>query len=533
MEAQVIKSFLPHLVTTISDCIYPVSDQCLAKGLISDSTYRTILQSTGTNDDKARNLLSSILVIIEADHADSSTCFEIFLSILNENLPPGSRGILSAMKKELNEISYKFKTIVPLGQRLGAVPSATELSSRCVTYQNSLVGRLEDSIRQHERACAEKRQLEEDLKSKSEEVEKLKHELKYQTPTSLIIATTESRISANEAEIMELKSRIEEVEFVIEDQGMKLKRSRNKMGMEMKALFEQLNEAVQDEIARVREGGRKREEEQASQLSQLAEEGEQYRMTLQKKEEEFRKMEEYKIYLEESIQKKELEHKKALKEEEEKHKTTLQQLEAKHQKALEGREAEIHERVQEKVQIREMKLQMELQDKDLRIKDLRLELKNSELDNDKKPKGAERSEQNKVVEDKDLEEYADKRKFKLHLPFSRKKGKDISTKDDYTPYGQLPLEAHSYEDRKQFKWRLPFSKKKGQDKCNGHNHIYEPLQLVNVVESHNRPAGGGLRLQLPPSKSTWSVVHDGDDMELVPSLNSTEVHVFINYGRKL
>ena len=258
MEARVIKNFFPELVTAIGDCIHPMSDQCLAKGLLSDSTYRKILQSTGTNDDKARILLSSILSITEGDHTDSSTCFELFLSALNESLPPGSKSILSAMKKELNEISCKYKEVVPLGQRM--ILSATEVSKRCVTQQESLFGRLEDSIRQHERACAEKRQLEEDLKSKSEEVEKLRHKLKYQTPAYLI-ATTENRISASEAEIKELKSRMEEVESVIEDHGMKLKHGRSKMNIEMKALFEQMNGMVYDEISRIKEGSRKREEE--------------------------------------------------------------------------------------------------------------------------------------------------------------------------------------------------------------------------------------------------------------------------------
>ena len=104
MEARVIKNFFPELVTAIGDCIHSMSDQCLAKGLLSDSTYRKILQSTGTNDDKARILLLSILSIIEGDH----TCFEIFLSALNESLPLGSTNhILSAMKKELNEMSCK------------------------------------------------------------------------------------------------------------------------------------------------------------------------------------------------------------------------------------------------------------------------------------------------------------------------------------------------------------------------------------------------------------------------------------------
>ena len=324
MEARVIKKFFPELVTAIGDCIHSVSDQCLAKGLLSDSTYRKILQSTGTNDDKARILLLSILSIIEGDH----TCFDIFLSALNESLPLGSTNhILSAMK---NEMSCKSKEIVPLSQRMSCqnkemvplgqrmVLSQTEVSKRCITLQEYLFG-LENSIRQHERACTEKRQLEEDLKSKSEEVEKLKHELKYEIPAYLI-ATTENRISASEAEIKELKNRMEEVESVIEDHGMKLKRGRSKMSIEMKTLFEQVNGMVHDEISRIKEGSRKREEEQASQLSLLAERGEQYKLTLQKKEEELRKKEgEYKTHLEETIQK-EIEHRKTLKEEEDMHK---------------------------------------------------------------------------------------------------------------------------------------------------------------------------------------------------------------------
>ena len=56
MEAQVIKSFLPDLVTAISDIVQPVSDQCLAKGLIPESVYKRVLESGGTSEDKARTL---------------------------------------------------------------------------------------------------------------------------------------------------------------------------------------------------------------------------------------------------------------------------------------------------------------------------------------------------------------------------------------------------------------------------------------------------------------------------------------------
>ena len=48
-----IKSLLPDLVTAISDRVQPVSDQCLAKGLIPDSVYKRVLESRGTSEDKA------------------------------------------------------------------------------------------------------------------------------------------------------------------------------------------------------------------------------------------------------------------------------------------------------------------------------------------------------------------------------------------------------------------------------------------------------------------------------------------------
>ena len=55
MEADVIMKFLADLVNTTSDCVQAVSDQCLAKGLITESIYRRrILESGGTSEDKAR-----------------------------------------------------------------------------------------------------------------------------------------------------------------------------------------------------------------------------------------------------------------------------------------------------------------------------------------------------------------------------------------------------------------------------------------------------------------------------------------------
>ena len=452
MEAKVVENFFPNLVTAISDHIHSVSDHCLAKGLITNTVYKTVLQSSGTNDDKARTLMVSVLSIIEADHADSSTCFGLLLTILNETLPPQSKGILSAMKKELTEISYTYKAMVPRGQTR-AVPSATELSRRCVTQQDSLVGRLEDSIRQHERACAEKNRLEEDLKSKSQENEKLKNELevlKCQTTPLYLLSATESRLSGSEAEIKELKRRIEEVESVIEDHGMKLKRGKSRMSMEMKALFEQLAELAHNEIAALR----RREEEQAS---LLAEREEQLKMTLQKKDEELltltrakdeelrKKEEEYKTRLEETIQKEKSEHTIVLKEQEVKHKITLNEAEAKHQKALDGRETEIQERVLEKIQMREMQHIMELQDKDLKIKDL--ELKNTE---------------HQPATTRKLR--AKKRKFKW--TFKRKKNNSQPEEDTislgYDPlatYSGLPIQDQKQDQYSSRSWTPPSSQR--------------------------------------------------------------------------
>ena len=58
-----ITSFLPRLITAISDIVQPVSDQCLAKGLIPDSVYKRVLESGGTSEDKARILILAVKTV--------------------------------------------------------------------------------------------------------------------------------------------------------------------------------------------------------------------------------------------------------------------------------------------------------------------------------------------------------------------------------------------------------------------------------------------------------------------------------------
>ena len=58
------------------------------------------------------------------------------------------------------------------------VASVTPLTSvEVVKQQTCLIGKLEDAIRQHERACVEKCILEENVTTKEEENRKLRNEL--------------------------------------------------------------------------------------------------------------------------------------------------------------------------------------------------------------------------------------------------------------------------------------------------------------------------------------------------------------------
>ena len=104
MESKVIQGYLPDLVTAISDSVQPVSDQCLAKGLIPDSVYKRVLESGGTNEDEARTLILAVKTSTENDGA----CLEILLSILDKQLTYTIKEkLLTEKRKELTEKATK------------------------------------------------------------------------------------------------------------------------------------------------------------------------------------------------------------------------------------------------------------------------------------------------------------------------------------------------------------------------------------------------------------------------------------------
>ena len=227
MEAEVIRSFLPDLVTAISDSVQPVSDQCLAKGLISDSVYKRVLESGGISDDKARTLILAVKKSTETD----SRCLEILLNILENELPYTiKQKLVSVIRKELVEKASTCRAVVPSAQTVQLVPSE-ELPRESALLQTSLLGKFEDSIRQHERACAERCMLEEKLKTRSEEYESLKQEFEALKSLTRKANSDQSslqrKVTDCEHEIETLRARVKTLEHTIEEQGMKVKRGRN------------------------------------------------------------------------------------------------------------------------------------------------------------------------------------------------------------------------------------------------------------------------------------------------------------------
>ena len=232
------ESLIPFLVTAVTDCFQAVSDKCLAAGLISQKTYETVvLQSGSSNKDKTRSLLMSVLNSIKTERE----CGQIFIRILQEELPQ------KIVDKVLSTIKSQSCLSLPYVHSTSAVaihdhPSTQFVSGREVSrYQTSLLGRFEDSIRQHEGARTERNLLQERLKHMSRKNDQLKVKLSI-TESSDEKATIENRISTCEKEMSEMKGRMKELESVIDEHGMRSKRGKYHMQTALSNLYEQMEE---------------------------------------------------------------------------------------------------------------------------------------------------------------------------------------------------------------------------------------------------------------------------------------------------
>ena len=293
MAAEVITSFLPDLVTAVSGCVQSVSDQCLASGLITPSVYDKILESRDTSKDKARILTQAVSNSTETDER----CFEQFMNILEQELPYAVKGsLLEKMRREANEKASSCTAVVPSTGDLRQIPRG-ELPRESVVQQTHLLGRLEEAVRQHERARVEKSFLEEKLKVKTEKCEKLKakfHALQSETQKLVTKEADEakSKIAACESEIEKLKERVKEVEKLITEQDMQVKRGRNSVVLRTKDMFGRIaQESHATAWEKAREEMRMKEQETKMKEQEMSMREREYKVTIQEKDAKIKELE--------------------------------------------------------------------------------------------------------------------------------------------------------------------------------------------------------------------------------------------------
>ena len=252
MEAEIIRNFSAKLIIAIQDSVRSVSDQCLAKGLITASTYRNVTESGGSSEDKARTLLQAVLTSIEID----GTCLDTLLDILQETLPYRIKGkLLSEIRTEITEKANPCREVVLATSEL-QLANLEELSKESVQEHSVLLGKLENAITQHAEACAEKTLLEKRLKAKTKKCDTLKRELesmRSKNEETQDITNTESRIKASTSQIENLKERIQQIEEKVEEQAMYMKRGRNTINTKTRKMFLKLVEQFRQEISRKEE----------------------------------------------------------------------------------------------------------------------------------------------------------------------------------------------------------------------------------------------------------------------------------------
>ena len=224
-EADTLKAFIPDLVTAICDCVQSVSDQCLAKGLISETTHRQVLESRGTSEERARTLILSVQNSIKTN----GSCLEVFLDVIDEKLPYRPKEKL--LREIRKEVSSMCKALVPASQTDTQIVLEDDHLQH-ILQQNVLFGRYEDSMKKYALTCAQKTLCKEKLHNKTKESERLKGELeKLRSQNSEVGAKeldgTKDRLSVCEMEIGKLKKRIEQLEGIKEEEDMQARQGKN------------------------------------------------------------------------------------------------------------------------------------------------------------------------------------------------------------------------------------------------------------------------------------------------------------------
>jgi hypothetical protein len=216
-EIRVIQKYTPRLVGAIGTCLPEVSDECLARGLISESKHR-LLNVCSEASDKARMLLQAIRDNIAKDER----CFEIFLDTLSMEMPPGlSRRLISSINEDHKElISISSAVPTPVTQQQ---PEQSDKSLIKI-----VLDRLDEAIVNRDRAELEVKRLEKKLALKEEENNRLKEELKAaetaEGNNSEKIRQLKKNLVQCKAEIDGINNELREQKELIEEYKMKVKR---------------------------------------------------------------------------------------------------------------------------------------------------------------------------------------------------------------------------------------------------------------------------------------------------------------------
>ena len=95
--SKVFSSSFDNLISGLKDCIGSLADKCISRNLISDETYRAILELNITKSDKTRKLLMNVKETISRN----SGAFAEFLEILDEI--SGCEQLVNDLKERLEE----------------------------------------------------------------------------------------------------------------------------------------------------------------------------------------------------------------------------------------------------------------------------------------------------------------------------------------------------------------------------------------------------------------------------------------------
>ena len=239
------------------------------------------------NKDKARVLVEAVKNSVAVDTTGS--CFQLFLNVLDEELPYAMKdSLLLPLKEEVSKTIQECQSVVPFHAR-SAQSLALITNEEMTRQQTSFFGRLEDAIRKHERVCNEKAQLEENIKVKEQENEELKAELnslKHVDGGKSMeqLESTVSRIAACEADVSELREKVKELQSIIEEQSMLIKRGKSTMKQGLMTL----SHVAKKEITSAKESAEKKETEYKVQLLEAKRGEEELVKEKQKVEEELR-----------------------------------------------------------------------------------------------------------------------------------------------------------------------------------------------------------------------------------------------------